>query len=250
MNKIFSLLTLLIVAAGCTQSTVNRPGEAELKVRQESHYHLVLPSELVYRHEEFEMNVSAATNNIYEFANQYGWKEFTEEPFMDSVMIFGTKKEFDKTLLMIAGADTTISLPETYCAALENRTLMAVSPEIYASVYPQGIEDKSYEKLLTHEIAHRLHVRILKGDEDAMGPVWFFEGFALFAADQFRNTDLHLSTGEMKQIINDPDRGSYLKYAVLFRVLVKKVLLKELIEKAGEEGFNEWVILKLDFKMQ
>jgi hypothetical protein len=65
---------------------------------------------------------------------------------------------------------------------------MAVSPELYAENYPEGIEEDSYEKLLAHKIAHGLHIRILNGDEGRMGPTWFFEGFAIYAVEQFRES--------------------------------------------------------------
>ncbi len=149
-------------------------------------------------------------------------------------------------LLILAGADTSLELPETYCATLEKRTLLAVSPEFYARVYPEGIEDRSYEKLLTHKIAHQLHVRILNGDEEAMGPIWFYEGFATFAADQFSESDMMLSIEEMKSIMNEPERGSYIKYNYLFRYFVTKVELEDLIIKAKDESFNNDLISLLN----
>ncbi len=70
----------------------------------------------------------------------------------------------------------------------------------YAEIYPEGIEDKSFEKLLTHEMAHRLHIRILDGNEEAMGPIWFFEGFAIYIADQLIKPEINLSKKEMYEI--------------------------------------------------
>ena len=139
-----------------------------------------------------------------------------------------------------------MELPETYCGALEKRTLLVVSPEYYSKVYPEGIETNSYEKLLTHEIAHRLHIKILKGDEEAMGPIWFYEGFAMFVADQFSKSEVKLSKEEMIEIMNNPDRGSYSNYCYIFRYFVNKVPLKEMIFKAKNVNFNEELILLLN----
>ena len=102
--------------------------------------------------------------------------------------------------------------------------------------------------MLTHEIAHRLHVRILKGDEEAMGPIWFYEGFAMYVANQFSESDMSLSKEEMIKIMIDSDRGSYVKYNYIFRYFAEKFPLKELILKAKNENFNEELILMLNLK--
>lgn len=202
---------------------------------------LRLPASLESRRAELEEYVRAAQARIRECASNYDWERHTVESFMDSVMIFDVKGEFDRTLLRITGSDSGIVLPETYCAALEERTLLAVSPELYARVYPEGIEDKSYEKLLAHEIAHRLHVRVLNGDEDAMGPVWFYEGFALYAADQFRTPPRELSTDEVWRVVGETERGSYADYAYVFRYFAGKALLQELVGRASGANFAEWL---------
>jgi hypothetical protein len=44
-----------------------------------------------------------------------------------------------------------------------------------------------FEKLLTHEMAHRLHIRILDGSEEAMGPVWFYGALIDNSADFMHN---------------------------------------------------------------
>jgi hypothetical protein len=206
---------------------------------------IILPYSLENRRDELQTYVNNARINIRKFSGKYGWKDLTKEDFMDSVIIFDDKNVFNITLLKLAGADTTMNLPDTYCAALERRTLLSVSPEFYSKVFPEGIEEKSFEKLLTHEIAHRLHVRILKGDEEAMGPIWFYEGFAMYVANQFSESDMRLSKEEMIKIMIDPDRGSYVKYNYIFRYFAEKIQLKELILKAKNKNFNDELILLL-----
>jgi len=116
---------------------------------------------------------------------------------------------------------------------------MSVSPTLYSRIYPEGIENKSFEKLITHEMAHRLHVRILNGNESAMGPLWFFEGFAIYAADQFGNYTLE--PAEIWQIVRNTKRGSYKKYGAVFRYFLKRISIHELIEHAGQEDFLKWL---------
>jgi hypothetical protein len=46
--------------------------------------------------------------------------------------------------------------------------------------------------------------------------------------------------------MNDPERGSYEKYSYIFRYFAKKVEIQELILKAKDNNFNDWVISKID----
>lgn len=207
---------------------------------------IILPYSLESRRNEFRDYVDAARLNIISFAKEYGWGDFTKEEFMDRVIIFDDKTEFDSMLLKLAEADPSIHLPETYCAALEKRILISVTPEYFSKVYPEGKEDRSFEKLLTHEIAHRLHIRILNEKEKDMGPIWFYEGFAIYAADQFSKSDMILSKEEMIKIMRDPDRESYIKYNYIFRYFINKSPLNELILKAKNDNFNDELIMMLN----
>lgn len=203
---------------------------------------IILPDALKERAEEFNINLEKAIERVKKFASRYGWQKHTEKSFMDKVMIFDSKPEFNKMLLELCEMPSDTELPETYCGALEERVLAVVTPEIYSTVYPQGVEEDFYTKILAHEVAHRLHIRILEGDEDAMGPVWFFEGFALYAADQFCHSKISLSKEEIIDILKTEERGSYEKYAFIFRYLVKLIPLKELVSKAGSPDFTEFII--------
>ncbi len=203
---------------------------------------LVLPSSLEARRPELSDKIDLARENLRVFAKNNGWEDLVKEEFMDSVMIFDDKALFNKILLALAGLDSTLALPDTYCAALEKRVLIVMSPEYYARVYPEGIEEQSYPKLLTHEMAHRLHIRILNGDEEAMGPIWFYEGFAIYAANQFSHSTLELTREEMMMMMQDPERGSYVQYNSIFRYFAKRLPVQELIEKARDETFNNALI--------
>lgn len=247
MKYIICLIT--IVAISCNHQEQGQNTDNKISTSQngnENTIPLILPGSMENRRDELQTYVNNAIMNIRNFSGKYGWEDLTKEDFMDSVIIFDDKNDFNITLLKLAGADTSMNLPDTYCAALEKRTLLSVSPELYSKVFPEGIEEKSFEKLLTHEIAHRLHVRILKGDEEAMGPIWFYEGFAMYVANQFSGSDIILSKEEMIKIMKDPDRGSYVKYNYIFRYFVKRISLKGLIVKAKDEDFNNELILLFD----
>ncbi|MBU4485676.1 MAG: YkgJ family cysteine cluster protein [Candidatus Delongbacteria bacterium] len=125
---------------------------------------IILPSALINRKDEFDQYLLKALERVRCFAEKYGWTEHIVKSFMDKVIIFDSKSEFDKMLLELTASDPNLELPETFCGALEERVLAVVTPEIYSTVYPQGVEDDFYTKILAHEIAHRLHIRILNGE--------------------------------------------------------------------------------------
>lgn len=246
MKQIF-IYIILNITISCNYPKLSQNSESsELQINDTTSIRLILPGSLENRRQEFQGYVNAARINVRNFAEKSGWKDLVKDEFMDSVIIFDNKNNFNRTLLKLAGADTSINLPDTYCAALEKRTLVSVSPEIYSNVYPEGIEENSFEKLLTHEVAHRLHVRILQGDEEAMGPIWFYEGFATYVANQFSESNITLSKDEMIRIMEDPDRGSYIKYNYIFRYFINMISLKELILKAKNENFNKELIKLLE----
>ena len=202
---------------------------------------LTLPLSLEPQREFFERIILDAQRRLKRFAVAHGWGSYGEESFADRAEIFDDKEKFDITLKDITGTEQSVEFPRTFCAALENRILLCVSPELYRKNYPEGIEEHSYEKLMTHEMAHRLHIRILDGDEDGMGPVWFFEGFALFAADQFENEKIDLKQPDIWKIVTAKERGSYRLYSKVFRYFVKKVSIHELVERASTKDLICWL---------
>ena len=183
----------------------------------------------------------AAQRRLRDFAQNHNWQMHMKEPFAKLFCVYADKPSFDYNLLKTCGLDTGIELPSTYCAALEQDVLMSVSPDLYRTLYPEGDEVNAFEKLLTHEMAHRLHIRILGGDENAMGAVWFYEGFALYAAGQFENNAPILSTSEIWDIVNDPERGSYKRYASVFQYFAGKASIQQLIEMAVKVEFFDWL---------
>jgi hypothetical protein len=201
-----------------------------------------ISSSLSGQRARLEACITDAAHRLVGFARKYRWENLLAVPLVRETYIFDNQKEFIRKLLAVTGTISPATLPSTVSAALENQLLLAISPELYARIYPEGIETHSYEKLLTHEMAHRLHIRILDGNEEAMGPVWFFEGFALFAAGQFESSPEKMNAAEMIRIIQTPVRGSYEKYAILFRQLLEYRSLEKLIDASSSSNFTEQVI--------
>lgn len=98
---------------------------------------IILPPALENRKEEFFTYLEKAIDRVKIFASRYSWEKHTEKSFMDKVMIFDSKPEFDKMLLELCHMPSDTELPEKYCGALEERVLALVTPETYSTVYPQ-----------------------------------------------------------------------------------------------------------------
>lgn len=208
---------------------------------------IVLPGSLAPQRRNVAAQVDSAVQELAAFAHAHAWDSLITEPFMDSLMVFDRKKDLDHQLLMLAGADTTMELPATYCGALEARTLVVMSPEYYDAVYPEGREPHAWVKLLVHEMAHRLHVRILNGNEEAMGPIWFYEGFAIHAAGQLKHAAPTLDSTGMRAVMDDPERGSYALYGAVFNHFAQRHTLADLLRwAANNELESVWVSGRAD----
>ncbi len=196
---------------------------------------LKLPSELEKQREFYESQVESAQRRIVVFAREYGWESLVVEPFAMETEIFAHQSHFFEAIKRLPGFPAEVELPATAVAALEYHRLMAVSCDEYKRVCPLDDAPGAFERLLAHEIAHRLHVRILSGNEEAMGPMWFFEGFATFAAGQYGN--LELTGEEILQLIMESERGSYIKYNAALRFFLKWFSLKGMVDSAGQSDF-------------
>lgn len=204
-------------------------------------FSLILSKSLEAERNNLEQAFRDAQIIVYEFANRFGWQAHLSESFIDEAQIYDTKQAFDNRLRESFNMEASAVIPSTYSAILEEKILMSVSPKLLSENYPDGIEDNHFAKLIAHEIAHRLHVRILNGNEDAMGPIWFFEGFAVYASDQFHNTLPTITDSKLIEIINSKERGSYKLYGAVFHRLAISCLVPEMIARAADENFIDWL---------
>ena len=205
---------------------------------------LTLPQSLESQRPLFEKYLINAQKRLNNFASKHGWEKYINESLVDKVIVFETRTEFKEYVVSHCDFDPSIEIPETLSAVLENRELLLISPELYAKDYPNGIEDNSYEKLMCHEMVHRLHVRILNGDEDKMGPVWFYEGFAIYGCNQFENMNIELSESEILEILKSKKRIDYRKYGFIIRYFLKTKSLSDMIENAHRDEFYDYLMVK------
>jgi len=198
-----------------------------------------VPSCLEPKRSEFEKYILQAQEQLWNFALKYKWTDFLKSPLIHQAEIYNNKSEFINKLKQIVNNPLLLNI-KGFSACIENKSLLIVTPELYRKIYPQADEKNAYIKLITHELAHQLHIRILNGNEDKMGPVWFFEGFALYAAGQFENSIIK-DKSEIWKIIKGNERVHYKKYSAIIRYFFKKIPLEVLVEKAGDEDFLDWL---------
>ncbi|MBN1426535.1 hypothetical protein JXA88_18460 [Candidatus Fermentibacteria bacterium] len=191
------------------------------------------------RRDEFAEAVSAAYATIEGFAAAHGWTHRMGVFFDRGVEVFESQAALWERIKTLHSLPRDLPVPTPgLAAALECRILVAVTPEEYASVAPEyGSTPDAYPRLLAHEIAHRLHIAIVGGDEDAMGPEWLYEGFAVVASGDLLEPPRCEPTWEA---LSAGGRGAYRRYAALVRRLMSLAPLSELVERAGRPGFEDW----------
>ncbi|WP_442598801.1 hypothetical protein [Neobacillus sp. D3-1R] len=202
---------------------------------------LLLPDSLEKNRGTYQAMIKKAMENINLFAKSRNWNFYTNTFLINQVEIFSTKEDFDKAVCMAFGLEENVIIPKTASAIVANDHLLMVSPEVYLDIYPQGYESDFYEKLIIHELAHQLHIRILHGEEEKMGPKWFFEGFAIHTAKQFQDRPQQLNKDEIWGIIETDKDSGYQIYKEVIEYVLEKINLQDLVEKAGEANFKEFI---------
>lgn len=235
------VLSLVAVAAGSEMEASKSTGGANSEEYGVYVVPIKLSPGLETRRKAYAAALLSAQRRVVKFAKAHGWEKFVKESFFDQAEFFDSRDEFIAVL-----AETYGVQPEelrkgglVLSGVLENRRLMAVTPKMYNDSYPDGREKNAYEKLLAHEIFHRLHVRILGGNENAMGPVWFFEGFAIYAADQFSGSPAKMTDSEIMEVLEATGRGSYKKYSAVMRRLTSKIRIESMVSHASDKDFIE-----------
>ncbi|MDP4083682.1 MAG: hypothetical protein Q8934_03605 [Bacillota bacterium] len=202
---------------------------------------LELPEYLEMDRSQIEKTLFTAQEKVRTFAASHNWGLYANEALIKKTHIFSTKNEFDYAVITAFDLNSNTVLPLTVSAIIANDELLMVSPNVYAEIYPQGKEENSYKKLIIHELAHALHIRILNGDEEKMGPKWFFEGFAIYAAKQFESHRNILSDDEIWEIILTDKETNYQSYKEVMDFLLEKVSINELVAHAWKSNFLEFL---------
>jgi hypothetical protein len=185
-----------------------------------------------------EAEVEKAQKRISMFASNNNWEKYVSTSLIKKIRICETKKQFDREVRLAFNLEPETTIPKTYSAVIANDVLLAVTPETYAENYPDGQEGQAYEKLIAHELAHALHIRILEGKEEEMGPRWFYEGFAILAAGQFDNTSFEMTKETMREIIKSDKAVSYVYYRLIMNEILHHIDLEDAVTSARIPNFE------------
>lgn len=202
--------------------------------------HIVIPEELLPTKEQVKEQLNNAKVNIRKFAKKYGWEGYSTEIYYDSVMVFADKSLFDKTINSLSGQNKKYSTSE--CVVLVERTLLLMSPEYVAEHSIFSSEEKHFEKYITYVLAKALYSSIFFNEDSLSGPLWFREGFALFAANLFLSNDVVADELSMINTIQNPGKGQYVNYSVLVQFLTDNGKLSGFVEIANEDYFNDSLV--------
>lgn len=201
-----------------------------------------LPLEFKYtsisKNAAFEENVQKSLVQVLDFSikNKLGIKYPSE--FIKSAILYGTKKSFDE-MMHLSGWPQNQAVPENYVGVGQNQVIHVVSWQVYKEIHPND-SPQDYQKLITHELTHLFHVAYLKGQDDQMGPRWFYEGLACLVAIQYEGSVLP-SKDTIQKILKDDNYGDYKAYAALLREIIKSRSVPALLKEAKKSGFNKEV---------
>jgi hypothetical protein len=193
--------------------------------------------------EDFKKRLDDSIAKLLEFSEQEELGVRNVSAFVKEVVLYGSKTSFDSMITSSPGWPKGNPVPANYVGMGEKGIFHVVSWPVYKQIHPtDSVED--YQKLLTHELGHLLHIAALNGNEDDMGPLWFFEGLACLMADQYLDSKLpdHL---KIESIIKSTERNNYQDYVSIVRVVNRKKSVRELIQLAKNKSFADLALKDL-----
>lgn len=228
------------IAPVAKESPALDPGSAE-SVRA----HLTVAEGLRGHEDEIAAAVVRAHEIVQSFARSHGWDEPAAATLFEQVEVFDTQDALWRRILALNAMPLDTPLPTPgLAAALESRVLVAVRAEEYSRIQPEyAARRESWARLLAHELVHRLHVEILRGNQDAMGPSWFFEGLAVVGSGQDFDEGLEYSTAAdaLRGVSDRESPLAYRRFAAAVRFFSRQRPLPVLVEKAGHADFESFL---------
>jgi hypothetical protein len=200
-----------------------------------------MPTGSEYRREEIAQAVCDAVAIVETFAAENAWTSLTKEPFFSRIEISPSKDALWQRLLELNQLPLDTPPPsDAVTAALDKGSLMAVFFEEAQRARPEYFKTHlDWVQTLAHEMVHQLHVRILNGNEDAMGPQWFYEGFAIIGSGQPLGRDIAVANIEKAfELTTATGRGSYACYAAALHFFMEHIPLQRLVEHAADPDFE------------
>ena len=177
------------------------------------------------------------------FAAENGWSSQASSLSAVRVLVAPSQEALRQFLLgldKLQGDD-----PPALLAAALPGTIAITDEPVIRCLRPEylGIE-RGWVRVLAHEFVHLLHQAIIGGDEDGMGPPWFYEGFAcLGAGQQLGRSFAGCSPERVIAALSVEGRERYPIYEAAVRFFAKRHALRVLVEQARLPGFQAWLTM-------
>jgi hypothetical protein len=196
--------------------------------------------------------LAGAEQRIEAFSRRFGWERACSPPLFERLEICPCQATLWLRIKELEGLDSSAALPtDGLAAGLCKGVLLAIPASEFMRIRPEYARDgEAWSRLLAHELAHELHLRILKGDANAMGPQWFYEGFAIYAAGQDLGGGPAIATfDEALAAMGAEGRGAYAQFAQAFCFITGFLPLPELVSQAGRCDFTAWLKSVIEKKL-
>lgn len=242
MNRIgLTLLTLVALSSSAAAAPLATPFELKLQ------------ASLELERETYAARIQEA---VYDVVDNFARWGFAIEPrsLVRHVQVFADLQTARTTIAKAFNAKPE-DLPETFGGLATNDQFYLASPELFRKTWDKQYgaaawNGRTYHRLMMHELSHTAHaqfaVKVL-GDEERMGPTWFFEGFACYSAGQFSDQPA-LSRADFTRQLAEIRAGKqvgYPAYARMVSTLAAKVPVPVLLRHAGDKDFPEAFLSQL-----
>jgi hypothetical protein len=204
---------------------------------------LTVPPEYQARRGEVASAVVTAVAIVRDFALHHRWSRCVEEPFFHRIEIYRTQDALWRRMLALNEAEDLPMPTDALTAGLEKGVLLALIREEAERARPEYFSTRDdWTRAFAHEMVHQLHVRILNGQEERMGPQWFFEAFAVIGSGQALGQGIQVrNVDEAVRLTEATGRGSYAQYAAALRYFTERIPLPQLVERAAAADFQAWL---------
>lgn len=194
-----------------------------------------------------EADVRAAEQDVIACFKGYGLQP-PHGRLVDSVTVFPSPAEARRRLAREHRLPLEL-IPPTFSGTVVGRALYLVGRDAYERLwrgfYPdQAWSERTYRQLIAHELTHKAHedwALARFGTVEAMGPAWFYEGFAVACAGQFARGEAPMTPQALRAEVGDgrTPEGSYPTFGRVVRALAAHYGMKAVVEAAARPDFPD-----------